>query len=167
MRFALLCAAALLAAPAMADELVASNGNDSVRLSDGPCTSQQVLDQLDPSLRPAMHDASAVVQGQTFKACWVVHGDAAHLLYEDGDQGLIPLSDFKIPQSAWVDASQRPALRWVSPLIAQLAQLPKHRLGIGLFGQLGKCFAQLLDHTGAVQAHEGVDPPLFGQRGHP
>jgi hypothetical protein len=100
MRFALLCAAALLAAPAMADELVASNGNDSVRLSDGPCTSQQVLDQLDPSLRPAMHDASAVVQGQTFKACWVLHGDAAHLLYEDGDQGLIPLSDFKIPKSA-------------------------------------------------------------------
>lgn len=100
MRFALLCAAALVAAPALADELVASNGNDSVRLSNAPCTSQQVLGLLAPSLRPALHDASAVVQGQSFKACWVVHGDAAHLLYEDGDQGLIPLSDFKIPKSA-------------------------------------------------------------------
>jgi hypothetical protein len=100
MRFALLCAAALVAAPAFADEVVASNGNDSVRLSDSPCTSQQVLNFLEPSLRPALRDASAVVQGQSFKACWIVHGDAAHLLYEDGDQGLIPLSDFKIPKSA-------------------------------------------------------------------
>jgi hypothetical protein len=100
MRFALFCAAALLAVPALAEEVVASNGNDSVRLSDAPCSSQQVLSLLEPQLRPALRDASAVVQGQTFKACWVVHGDAAHLLYEDGDQGLIPLSDFKIPKSA-------------------------------------------------------------------
>ena len=51
-----------------------------------------------PALADA--DATAVVQGQTFKACWVVEGHAAHLLYEDGDQGLIPLRDFKIPTSA-------------------------------------------------------------------
>jgi hypothetical protein len=100
MRLALLCAAALMAAPAFADEVVASSGNDSVRLSDGPCTSQQVLERLEPSLRPVLRDATAVVQGQTFKACWTVHGNAAHLLYEDGDQGLIPLSDFKAPHSA-------------------------------------------------------------------
>jgi hypothetical protein len=101
MRFALFCAAAALAAaPALAEEVIASSGTDSVRLSDKPCTSQQVLALLEPSLRPALRDASAVVQGQLFKACWVVHGDAAHLLYEDGDQGLIPLADFKIPKSA-------------------------------------------------------------------
>jgi hypothetical protein len=100
MKFALLCAAALLAPPAMADELIASNGKDSVRLSDSPCTSEQVLQQLTPALRTALRSATAVVQGQSFRACWVIHGDAAHLLYEDGDQGLIPLSDFKAPQSA-------------------------------------------------------------------
>ena len=100
MRFALFCAAARLAAPAWADEVVASNGNDSVRLSDGPCTNQQVLDRLEPSLRPVLRDATAVVQGKPFKACWIVHGNAAHLLYEDGDQGLVPLSDFKTPKSA-------------------------------------------------------------------
>jgi hypothetical protein len=101
MRFALLCAAAVvLAAPAWAGEVVASSGHDSVRLSDSPCTNPQVLNQLEPSLRPVLRDATAVVQGQSFKACWVVHGNAAHLLYEDGDQGLIPLSDFKPPQSA-------------------------------------------------------------------
>ena len=99
MKLALLCAAALLAAPAWAGEVVASSGNDSVRLSDTPCTNPQVLAQLEPSLRPVLRDATAVVQGHLFKACWVVHGDAAHLLYEDGDQGLIPLADFKAPLS--------------------------------------------------------------------
>jgi len=41
-----------------------------------------------------------VVQGQTFKACWTVEGEAAFLLYEDGDHGLIPLADFKAPRTA-------------------------------------------------------------------
>jgi hypothetical protein len=100
MRLALFCAAVLAAAPALADELVASNGNNSVRLFDAPCTSEQVLSQFAPGARPALRSASAVVEGQSFKACWVVNGNAAHLLYEDGDQGLIPLKEFKIPTSA-------------------------------------------------------------------
>jgi hypothetical protein len=100
MKFALVCAAAFLAAPALADELVASNGTDLVRLSDSPCTSEQVLQRLTPALHATLRAATAVVQGQSFKACWVIHGNAAHLLYEDGDQGLIPLSDFKAPRSA-------------------------------------------------------------------
>ena len=100
MRFALFCAAAALAAaPAMADELVASNGQDSVRLSDKPCSNEQVLKQLQPAFRGKMKDASAVVGGQPFRACWIVDGDSAHLLYEDGDQGLIPLAEFKQPVS--------------------------------------------------------------------
>ncbi len=100
MKFALLCAAALVAAPALADELVASKGNDQVRLSNGPCTSEQVLNRLKPQFRAVLREASATVSGQTYKACWVIEGRAAHLLYEDGDQGLIPLADFKIPISA-------------------------------------------------------------------
>jgi hypothetical protein len=100
MKFALLCAAVLAAAPVLADELVASNGDDSVRLSDQPCSSEQVLQQLTPKIRDMMKDASAVVGGQQFRACWVVDGDSAHLLYEDGDQGLIPLADFRQPRSA-------------------------------------------------------------------
>jgi hypothetical protein len=100
MKFALLCAAALLAAPAMADELVASNGNDQVRLSNGPCTSEEVLNRLKPQFRAALREASATLQGQTFKACWILEGSSAHLLYEDGDQGLIPLTEFKVPATA-------------------------------------------------------------------
>ena len=100
MRFVLLCAAALIAAPAWADEVMASNGADSVRLSDKPCTSEQVLNRLVPGFRQQLREANAVVQGQPFKACWIVNGGDAHLLYEDGDQGLIPLSEFKTPKSA-------------------------------------------------------------------
>ena len=100
MRFVLLCAAALVAAPAFADELVASKGSDQVRLSSSPCSNEQILSKLKPQLHPALRDASAVVEGKTFKACWIVDGHAAHLIYEDGDQGLIPLSDFKTPMSA-------------------------------------------------------------------
>jgi hypothetical protein len=41
-----------------------------------------------------------VVEGQTFTACWRVVGNAAHLLYEDGDQGIIPLAELKPEMSA-------------------------------------------------------------------
>jgi hypothetical protein len=54
MRFAFLCAAALIAAPTWADELIASNGKDSVRLSDRPCTSEQVLGLLKPTFRAVL-----------------------------------------------------------------------------------------------------------------
>ena len=96
MRLALLCAAALLAAPAIADEVVASNGDDSVRLSDAQCSNPKVLEQIEPSMRSRVRDATAVIQGQSFRACWaVMDGTVAHLVYEDGDQGIVPLTEFK------------------------------------------------------------------------
>lgn len=100
MRFALLCAAALVAAPAMGAELVAYNGGDSVRLSNSPCSSEQVLSRIKPQMHAQMRDASATVQGQPYKACWMAAGGTAHLLYEDGDYGVIPLADFKTPRIA-------------------------------------------------------------------
>ena len=57
MKFALLCAAALLTAPAFADEVVASNGSDSVRLSNAPCSSELVLNRLKPQFRTVLRDA--------------------------------------------------------------------------------------------------------------
>jgi hypothetical protein len=100
MRSILLCAAVLAAAPAFADELVASNGNDSVRLSDAPCQNQQVLGQLEPKYHKEFKAATAQLKGETFNACWHVLGQSALLLYEDGDQGLIPLAELKHETSA-------------------------------------------------------------------
>lgn len=95
MRFALLCAAALVAAPALADEVIASNGADSVRLSDSQCTNEKVLDLVTPPVREKLRSAVASISGQSFSACWTVEGNMAHLVYEDGDQGLVPLTEFR------------------------------------------------------------------------
>jgi len=100
MKTHLLVCAALVAAPVLADDLVARNGNDSVRLGEGPCTSELVLARLQPQMHAAYKAASASVDGQNFVACWRVVGNSAHLLYEDGDQGIIPLSDLKPELSA-------------------------------------------------------------------
>ena len=94
MKFAVLCAA-LVVAPAFANDLVAYNGGDSVHLSDSPCNSEQVLGYLPPQLHSDFKAASAILAGQPFAACWRVLGGAAPVLYEDGDQGLIPLADLK------------------------------------------------------------------------
>ena len=101
MRTALLLCASLLSVPAFAsDDLVARQGADTVRLADEPCTSKQVLSQLEPGVQVDLKKASAEVGGQTFQACWRVMGSTAHVVYEDGDQGLIPLADFKAELSA-------------------------------------------------------------------
>lgn len=96
MRLVFLCAAlALTAAPVMAGSLVARHGGDTVRLADEPCTSEPVLALLEPELQPLYKAATAVVQGHAFAACWRRAGSTAHLLYEDGDQGVVPLADLK------------------------------------------------------------------------
>lgn len=94
MRSVLLCLA-VAAAPALAGNLVAQQGGDSVRLADEPCTSEIVLGRLDPRLHSQYKAASAVVQGRTFAGCWRKTGAVAHLLYEDGDQGIVPMADLR------------------------------------------------------------------------
>ena len=90
-----LCAAALALAPAFAEDLVAREGNDSVRLASTPCENQTVLKQVEPGTHGEYKSASATVQGQNFVACWRAMGNVAHLVYEDGDQGIIPIGELK------------------------------------------------------------------------
>ncbi len=94
MRLLLLCAA-LAAAPAIAGDLVSRQGSDTIRLADEPCTSQLVLGRLEARLRSQYKAASAVVQGQSFTACWRAAGRVVHLMYEDGDQGILPMEALK------------------------------------------------------------------------
>lgn len=102
MKAVVFCAAlaAFAAAPSFAEELVARQGNDSVRLSDTACISQLVLNRLDPSSVEEYKAASAVFQGQRFTACWRMMGNVAHLVYEDGDQGIIPVQELKPEMAA-------------------------------------------------------------------
>lgn len=99
MKYLLLCAA-VAAAPVFAQDLIARQGGDSVRLSESPCTSDVVLQQLPAHVRADFKTASAVVEGKTFQACWRQAGEAAVLLYEDGDQGVIPMTELKPELSA-------------------------------------------------------------------
>jgi hypothetical protein len=89
MKLALLCAALVAAAaPSFADDLVARRGSDTARLTDAA------------QARPAFRAALVEVQGQTFQACWGTTGDAIYLLFEDGDEGLIPVNELKTELSA-------------------------------------------------------------------
>ncbi len=102
MKALVLCAAlaTLAAAPVFAQDLIARQGDDSVRLSDDACKSDLILSRLEPGDVKEYHAASAVFQGQRFQACWRMMGNAAYLIYEDGDQGVIPAQELKPELSA-------------------------------------------------------------------
>ena len=97
MKTAVFCAAlaAFAVAPTFAQDLVARQGDDSVRLSEDECRSELVLSRLEPGQKGEFRAASAVFQGQRFNACWRIMGNAAYLVYEDGDQGVIPVHELK------------------------------------------------------------------------
>jgi hypothetical protein len=96
MKALVICAAlATAVAPVFAQELVARQGDDSVRLSDSECKSELVLSRIEPGMAGEFHAASAVFQGQRYQACWRMVGNAAYLVYEDGDQGIIPADELK------------------------------------------------------------------------
>lgn len=92
--------AAAAAAPAFAEELVARQGNDSVRLTDAACESELVLARVEPGSAEEYRAATAEFQGQNFVACWRNMGNVAHLVYEDGDQGIIPMQELSPELSA-------------------------------------------------------------------
>ena len=97
MKAAVFCAAVatLAASPVFAQDLIARQGNDSVRLSDTECRSELVLKRLEPAVAREFRAASAEFQGQRYQACWRMMGNAAYLVYEDGDQGVIPVQELK------------------------------------------------------------------------
>lgn len=95
MKAAIALCAALAFAPAFAEDLVAREGNDSVRLADAPCENPVIMKLVEPEAHTEYKAASATVQGQNFVACWRAMGSVAHLVYEDGDQGIIPMVELR------------------------------------------------------------------------
>lgn len=93
-RFLVFLAAMLLSGLAFADDMLASNGGDSVRLTDKPCP-EPVLSTIPPELQGKVRAASAVINGRFFAACWIVSGGYVVLQYEDSDTGVIPMSEFR------------------------------------------------------------------------
>lgn len=84
-----------LAGPAIAADMVARKGKDSVRLTDAPCPAA-IGQLLPPPIRELFRAASASVDGKTYAACFAMRPDGYVVLqYEDGDAGLVPMHEFK------------------------------------------------------------------------
>jgi hypothetical protein len=77
-----------------ADE-IARQGEDWVRFTEKPCTNATILANPLVVAPDKWRDASTFLFGQHYAACWQDIGYAKHLVYEDGDQGLIPAADVK------------------------------------------------------------------------
>ena len=74
--------------------MVLRDGNDTLTLTTTPCN-PKVAALIRPEARANFRDAVAVVGGQTFQACWVLHSpEVIYVHFEDNDRVLIPLSVF-------------------------------------------------------------------------
>lgn len=81
--------ASIVAFSASAETMRSKQGNDSARLYDTPCVNLAVLAHITPKYHAEMRKADAIVGSKPYEACWIVDGERAHLMYEDGDQGMI------------------------------------------------------------------------------
>jgi hypothetical protein len=86
----------LLAASAFAGERVARQGDDEVHVFDSPCVSAQTIARIPENAREGWGKVQGRYQGERFFGCWLPMGDdAIFILWEDGDQGVIPAADLK------------------------------------------------------------------------
>lgn len=95
MRSIVCCAALLCAAfPAMS-ERIAREGNSEVRIFDTPCVSAETIARIPEERREGWGKAIGVFSGQKFFGCWRKMGEDTYILWEDGDQGIVPAADLK------------------------------------------------------------------------
>jgi hypothetical protein len=84
-----------LCTPLAYADYVAKSGKDSVRLTELPCP-VEILKLVPEGTRGYYLAAFVQVNGKAYNACWAVAAqDAVHLMYADGDQGLLPIAHFK------------------------------------------------------------------------
>jgi hypothetical protein len=76
-------------------EMVAKQGDDVVRLMDAPCPYASVLRFIPEEARKEFRKADTRVGGQRYFACFRLLGSTVQVVYEDGDQGMIPSDHFK------------------------------------------------------------------------
>lgn len=93
MRYLALLAA--LACPVAMADAVATNGKDSIRLTQGACA-PEVLRHIPEGYRGFFRSAPSMLGGKAWVACWAHRTDGTILIvYEDGDQGIVPIGEFR------------------------------------------------------------------------
>jgi hypothetical protein len=90
----------LFAQAVHADTFIAKQGDDQAVFFDKPCTDQLVLNRLEPEAAKEYRAAVARFQGQMFNACWRMMGNSYYLVYEDGDQGIVPAHEARLVKDA-------------------------------------------------------------------
>lgn len=91
----MVCASLLLAAGSAMADAEARNGQDWVRITPQPCTNAAILERIPASFTQELWQAAAEFQGTRYAPCWRPAEDAVHLIYEDGDEGLLPASTLR------------------------------------------------------------------------
>ena len=85
-----------LATPAQAGTRTFRQGADEVHVQDAPCMHPVLLAyaaRMVPDTE--FQRAYAVIGGKRFDGCWrAVQGGVVHLIWEDGDQGVLSESSF-------------------------------------------------------------------------
>ncbi len=97
MRHLILSLALLHALPAHAGDLVAKDGRDEIHLHETPCESEVVAKTVPTRYMSGLNAMTAEVGDEKFAGCWRNVGNAVFMIYDDGDQGLAPLSKFRAP----------------------------------------------------------------------
>lgn len=75
-------------------DLVARQGNDSVRLTSEPCKNEAILNQIRPEYQDRFKAGIAEVNGKKYPMCWTAANEDVFMLYEDGDKGRVPMIVF-------------------------------------------------------------------------
>lgn len=89
---AAICAASFAVS---AGERVAKAGRDEIRLFDSACIHAGTMALIKPEHLKRFKKATANIGGQYFYGCWADEEGVAFILFEDGDQVVIPLAAFK------------------------------------------------------------------------
>lgn len=89
-KFALFILLLLLAAPAFPGDRIGRQGEDEVKLFESPCVSVETYMRIPEGERRSYSKAVGLFQGQKFFGCWKPMGEGVYILWEDGDQGIIP-----------------------------------------------------------------------------
>jgi hypothetical protein len=94
---ALLLAGLLASAPALADDLILRDGQNTIRLSTAPCHHSKVIDLLRPEFREQFRHGFGVFNGRQVGLCWILSDPLTVTVVDDeGDSGAIPLAAFRV-----------------------------------------------------------------------
>lgn len=93
-RLFILIVLVLATAPALAEKVFAQGG-DEIRIFDSPCVSVETMNRMPANARAGWNKAQGSIGGQRFFGCWREMTGVVYIIWEDGDQGVVPMIGFK------------------------------------------------------------------------